>query len=757
MKFQTLSVFLLLLVCFNLAAATYVVNDFGDEADANPGDGVCDIPIGGSPCCTLRAAIMEANTTTTVDFVEFSLGLIVIDVVGTPLPTITAGLWIDATTAPGYNSAAASTLDAPPSVYINGSALAGTTADGIRSLNTDNIEVSGLGIINFPDNGIELNNGEPAILDSNWIGVTRTGGVAGNGGAGVYLNDFDRATVGRRLTTSTDLTRGNVISNNGEAGVYLILGQDAVIAGNWIGSDPVSSADFGNGSHGVHLVGPNNRVGGILNTSDRGNAIENNAGAGVYTQTGGQWIQSNDIRFNGGGGIVLNGGSSRIGYTNPDLGNVVVENTGHGIVIGNEFASSGNLVQNNISVSNTGRGMMISGGNNNDIRENSFAVNTDDAIRIDGTDTLVRFNEIGLIDGGVFGNGGNGVVLSNNNNVVEFNVIGGISDDGIDIVSGSGNQVRDNQIGMRPDGSDIGVGNAGVRVRNGTSGTIVSDNNIGNNFDGVALEGSGARVCGNLIGVGEADQNAGNASEGVRIDGGGNLVGDLSDGCAGNLIGFNGSDGIQISGDANTVRDNIVGGVIFRDLGNLNGGVFLANGSDLNLVEGNSLHHSGNDGIRVAAGAGTRNRFDDNDYGENGDQIIDLGDNGPTGNDAGDADSGANNLQNYPEITGLASVSGQLEVSYRVDSTLANSNYPLTVDFYIAANLQRDIYRIHRDTYNQAPNSVRTILIDPPFPVSLITAMVIDLEGNSSELAPAQAYEVTSPPDQLFRDRFESP
>lgn len=757
MRTRLLVAFLLVMPCLDVSAATFIVNDLGDEADANPGDGVCDIPIGGSPRCTLRAAIMEANTTPTVDFVEFSLGLIVIDIVGTPLPTITAGLWIDATTAPGYNSAAASTLDAPPSVYINGSSLTGTTADGIRSLNTDNLDVRGLGIINFPDNGIELNNGEPTIIDSNWIGITRTGGVAGNGGAGVYLNNFDRATVGRRLTTSPDPTRGNVISNNGEAGIYLILGQDAVIAGNWIGSDPVGSADFGNGSHGVHLVGPNNRVGGILNASDRGNVIENNSGAGVYTQTGGQWIQANDIRFNGGGGIVLNGGSSRIGYTNPDLGNVVVENSGHGIVIGNEFASSSNLVQNNISVNNTGRGMMISSGSNNEVRDNSFAVNADDAIRIDGADTLVRSNEIGLIDDGVFGNGGNGVVLNNNNNTVEFNVIGGISDDGVDIFGGSGNQVRDNQIGMRPDGSDIGVGNAGVRVRNGTSGTIVSNNNIGNNFDGVALEGSGARVCGNLIGVGEVDQNAGNASEGIRIDGGGNLVGDLSDGCAGNLIGFNGSDGIQISGDANTVRDNTVGGVIFRDLGNLNGGVFLANGSDLNLVEGNSLHHNGNDGIRVAAGAGTRNRFDSNDYGENVDLSVDLGDNGSTANDAGDGDSGANNLQNYPQITNLASVGGQLEISYRVDSALATSNYPLTVDFYIAANLQRDIYRIHRDTYNQTPNSVRTILIDPPFPVSLITAMVIDLEGNSSELAPPQAYEVQPPSDALFKDRFELP
>lgn len=756
MKIHFLAGLTVLLTSLNLTAATFVVNDLGDDPDANPGDGICDIPIGGPARCTLRAAIMEANTTPTVDFVEFSLGLIVINITGTPLPTITSGLWIDGTTAPGYNAGAADTMDAPPSVYINGSALTGTTADGLRSLNTDNILIKGLGIINFPDNGIELNNGEPAFLDSNWIGVGRSGSAEGNGGNGIHLNNFDRAIVGKRLTPSPEVTRGNVISNNGEAGIYLIIGEDAEIAGNYIGSDPVGSANFGNGSHGVHLIGPNNQVGGILSTTDLGNLIENNSGAGVYTQTGGHRIESNDIFFNGGGGVILNGSSSRIGFT-PAQGNVIVENTGHGIHIGNEFASSGNLVRNNISFANTGRGIMISNGNNNDIRENSVALNNDDAVRIDGTNTLLFSNEIGLINGGVFGNAANGVVLNSNGNIVEFNIIGGVGDDGVDVVSGIGNQVRNNQIGMRANGSDIGVANVGVRVRNGPSSTLVSYNQIGHNFDGIALEGSGTRVCGNLIGVGESSQNAGNASEGVRIDGGGNRVGDLSDGCDSNLIGFNGSDGIQISGDANIIRDNTVGGELFLDLGNLNAGVFLANGSDLNLIEGNSLHHNGNDGIRVAAGAGTRNRFDNNNYGENGDQSIDLSDNGPTPNDAGDADTGPNNLQNYPAITNLASVAGQLEISYRVDSALANSNYPLTVDFYIVTNLQRDIYRIHRDTYNVAPNSVRTILISPPFSTSEISAMVIDQEGNSSELSPPMTYVVTPPPDEIFNDRFELP
>jgi CSLREA domain-containing protein len=751
--------FVLILAGFQLPgiAATFVVNDLGDDPDANPGDGICDIPVGGPARCTLRAAIMEANTTPVVDFVEFGLGLIVINISGTPLPTIIAGLWIDATTAPGYNGAADDTIDAPPSVYIDGSALTGSTADGLRAVNTDGIRVLGLGIVNFPDNGIELINGEPAVIDSNWIGVSRTGGVAGNGGAGVYLDNYDRAQVGRDLDSSPTVWRGNVISNNDEDGIFLILSEDAEIAGNLIGGDPLGTSSFGNGGHGVRLIGPNNRVGGALNDDNRGNTIQHNAGSGILSETGGQRIYSNTIQFNQAGGILLNGANNQIGFATPAQGNVITENAGHGIHIGSLFASSGNLVRHGLIAANTGRGIQISGGANNVIRDTSLALNQNDAIRADASTTQIFANEIGLLNNGLLGNSANGVVLGGNGNQLSGNLIGGLDDDGVDVVSGVGNLIQNNQIGMRSNGADIGNLSAGVRVRAGAADTLIENNFLGHSFDGISLEGGGIDVCGNHIGVGAEEQPAGNAAEGVRIDGSGNRVGDSANGCAANVIGFNLSDGVQISGDANIVRNNTVGGIPFVDLGNGNAGVFLANGADLNEIADNILYNNGNDGIRVAAGAGTRNRFDGNNFGSNGDLFIDLGDDGITANDAGDSDSGANNLQNFPEITSLASVNGRLEISYRVDSGTTASTYPLTVDFHVVAGGNQNIYRIHRDSYNQSPGSSRTILIDPPFASSQISAMVIDLEGNSSELSPPQAYFVEPPSDQIFNDRFELP
>ena len=46
-----------------LQAATFVVGSAGDASDSQPGDGVCETPLG----CTLRAAIQEANALAGLD------------------------------------------------------------------------------------------------------------------------------------------------------------------------------------------------------------------------------------------------------------------------------------------------------------------------------------------------------------------------------------------------------------------------------------------------------------------------------------------------------------------------------------------------------------------------------------------------------------------------------------------------------------------------------------------------------------------
>src|SRR5207244_3286523 len=49
-----------------------------------------------------------------------------------------------------------------------------------------------------------------------------------------------------------------------------------------------------------------------------------------------------------------------------------------------------------------------------------------------------------------------------------------------------------------------------------------------------------------------------------------------------------------------------------------------------------------------------------------------------------DADTGANNKQNFPEISAATISAGMISVTYRVPSDPANSTYPLRVEFFKA-------------------------------------------------------------------------
>jgi len=745
----------LLMAASGVSAATFVVNWLPDEPDGNPGDGVCDIPAGGPLRCSLRAAIMEANaaSSTASHLITFSTGG-PITVLGSPLPTITNRVIIDARTAPDY-SEGSDVLDSPPSVWIDGSALSGPGDDGLRFLNASLAGVFAMNIINFPDNGIELQDTTLTEISGNWIGLRRDGLEGPNGGSGVSVVGCDRCKIGSFIGSGSPATienLGNLISLSGEDGVFMQSGNDSEVGGNEI---------FENGRHGIQVLSPGARIGDVGGLAGggsitTGNFITANAQDGIRVGANGLRIYANNININGGDGIALDGSDNRIGFVNPAMRNVITSNSGYGIRLGVTLGAANNIIQNQLISQNGLRGIEIFSGTGNEVQQNEILGHSD-AIRIVGNDNNIVANVIGLADGVINGGDFNGVVLIGDDNNAANNTIGGMGDDGVDVVSGESNRVNGNRIGMLSDGTNIGNAGVGIRVRAEANDTLIDSNRIGHNFDGIALVGGGSRICGNAIGVGVGNEDAGNNVEGIRVDGGGNVIGDPANGCAGNAIGFNASDGIQIIGDANIVRGNTSGGQPGIVIGNGNSGVFLGDGSDLNDVSDNTLYHNGNDGIRVAAAAGTRNRFDGNGFGNNGDISIDLGDNGKDIEDPQDTDTGPNNLQNSPQFTQLGGNNGQLVVNYLIDSNASSSTYPLTVDFYIAQGSDQQIFRVHRDTYNVSPGAVRTTVFDVPSLTSRISAMVIDAEGNSSELNVAQSYNVPPPPDEIFNDRFELP
>lgn len=118
---------------------------------------------------------------------------------------------------------------------------------------------------------------------------------------------------------------------------------------------------------------------------------------------------------------------------------------------------------------------------------------------------------------------------------------------------------------------------------------------------------------------------------------------------------------------------------------------------------------------------------------------VDIGARGPTPNDVEDADSGANNQQNWPEIVAASQSGNQLMVTYRVDTTTTNAAYPLRVDFHANAGGGSGAW-IAQDSYPAASaQQARTVTLLVPAGVRAIplVATATDAGGHSSELSPA--------------------
>ncbi|HXG68863.1 MAG TPA: HYR domain-containing protein, partial [Blastocatellia bacterium] len=233
-------------------------------------------------------------------------------------------------------------------------------------------------------------------------------------------------------------------------------------------------------------------------------------------------------------------------------------------------------------------------------------------------------------------------------------------------------------------GIAAGAGN-GLEINAGSSvvrGLVI------NRFNGhgVVLGGDGNIVEGNYIGTNVAGTLAlANALDGVFVTGANNTVGGSTP-AARNLISGN-RNGVQISGVAatgNQVRGNFIGTDAggANPIGNAQHGVFI-NGASGNAVgaaafnTANAIAFNGNSGVVVLSGTG--NAILSNTIFSNTLLGIDLGANGATANDAGDADAGANNLQNFPVLSAATSTA----TSTTIEGTLNSApNTTFRVEFF---------------------------------------------------------------------------
>ncbi len=370
--------------------------------------------------------------------------------------------------------------------------------------------------------------------------------------------------------------------------------------------------------NGLHITSGASLVEGLIVTRWRG--------AGIMIETlGGNFVLGNLIgadadassgQGNLGDGIsIVNSAGNTIGGTTPGERNRIVGNSSNGVAISGANAT-GNLLLGNFI----------------------------------GTDGNAAGSEA---------NGGNGVMISSNGNVIGStaagarNVISGNTERGV-LIFGSGNTVQGNYIGTDATGM--------FAVKNSFDGLTIAAPGS-NNIIGGAAAGAGNVISGNEI--------AGVTIESITAP----VAPATGNRVLGNLIGV-AADGFTPLG--NTAGTQKGWGVVFfrSATGNFIGGELPG--------EGNTIANNAGAGVAVLDAGPLGNRISGNSIFANGDLGIDLGRfidpaNSVLANDAGDADSGANGLLNFPVITSVNLNGGMTEIS---GSYSGAANATFTIEFF---------------------------------------------------------------------------
>lgn len=357
--------------------------------------------------------------------------------------------------------------------------------------------------------------------------------------------------------------------------------------------------------------------------------------------------------------------------------------------------------------------------------------------------------------------GTDGLTLTGPGNTVRGLAITRFSGEAIELGAGGYNSIQGNFLGLDPDGVTVRSNSSdGIRVNNSPGNTIggvmPGARNLisGNLSDGIEFTGAAATnnvVLGNFIGTDAGGTlDLGNSGYGINLgfDTPNNTIGGSSPG-AGNLISGNNFGGLNVPSRGNVIQGNFIGSDVSGTLGIANNGdgVFVSisgPGTGGNLIggtdtgAGNLIAFNNQFGVRI--GFGTNNAIRGNTIWSNLNVGITLGF-GVTPNDAGDGDSGANDLQNFPLITSATVTASDTTVQGSLNSR-PNTTYQ--IDLF--ANVFADPSGNGEGQQFLGRTSLSTGADgNGPFNVTLavaaiggkITATATDPFGNTSEFSPA--------------------
>jgi len=454
-----------------------------------------------------------------------------------------------------------------PLIMISGSALLGDVPNNGLTISASNSTVSGLSITSFFDGAAVEMTGNNDVVDTDFLGVDTTGGTPST--FPISTGFADANLLGVSADGTNGIVRNSLLSNNFTSGVK-VTGNGTQVYNDKIGTDVTGAVALGNLGDGVLVVGAANvNIGVSPNNCGYGGCGYGGCGPSPV-------VTHNIISNNSGDGVRLvnPGANDNIAgnYVGTDVtGIFAMANFGNGIDV------------SNTSVLGANDGVTIGGFTVSS--RNVIGTNFGDGIELhDVSGTSIMSNYIGtdMTGKAALPNGGDGVHVVGESSSTSVggwcntgNVISGNFGDGVEFDTDStttGNTISGNFIGTDISGR-FAVPNFGDGVsasNNIQIGTCFGGNLIsGNLFNGIELTGNSNTVAYNRIGMmfSGTTVGLGNGLSGVLVDGAHNVVGTTS---AANIIGFNVGNGVTIGlsqSDTAAIDDSVRGNSIFDDGG----------------------------------------------------------------------------------------------------------------------------------------------------------------------------------------------